>query len=59
MMQTELLPNQGFTSVNTSALAVEHETFKLEEIPKGTRIVYRNEVQIKNNLLQIFAVVYG
>jgi hypothetical protein len=55
LMETQLLPNTGFTSVNTSALAIENESFMMEEIPTGTKINYRNEVQIKNNFLQIFA----
>jgi carbon monoxide dehydrogenase subunit G len=55
LMSTQLLPNKGFKSVNTSVLATENESFILEEVSSGTRIIYRNEVQIKNNLLQIFA----
>lgn len=54
-METEILPNKGFTSVNTSALAVEHESFLMEAVPTGTKITYRNEVEIKNNALQFFA----
>jgi len=55
MMETELVPNKGFTSINTSALAIEDESFLMEEVPTGTKIIYRNEVQIKNNVLQLFA----
>lgn len=55
LMETELLPNKGFKSTNTSALAIEKESFMLEEVTIGTKINYRNEVQIKNNLLQLFA----
>lgn len=55
LMDTQLLPNIGFTSVNSSILAIEKESFMMEEIPTGTKINYRNEVQIKNTLLQIFA----
>ena len=55
LMNTELLPGKGFTSINSSLLAVEKENFMLEEVPTGTKIDYRNEVQIKNNILQIFA----
>lgn len=55
LMETELLPNKGFKSINTSVLATENESFILEEVSSGTKINYRNEVQIKNNILQIFA----
>lgn len=55
LMDTQLLPGKGFTSVNSSILAVEKESFLMEEIPAGTRITYRNEVQIKNTVLQLFA----
>lgn len=58
MMQTELLPNQGFRSINTSTMAVENESFLMEEISTGTRINYRNKVQIKNNFLQIIARIF-
>ncbi len=54
-METELIPNKGFNSTNTSSLAVEKESFLLEETSTGTKINYRNEVQIKNNFLQLFA----
>lgn len=54
-MDTHLLPGKGFKSVNTSILAVEDESFIMEEVPEGTKIIYRNEVQIKNNILQLFA----
>jgi hypothetical protein len=54
-METELLPNIGFKSINTSLLAIENESFLMEEVLNGTKITYRNEVQIKNNVLQIFA----
>lgn len=54
-MDTHLLPNKGFTSINTSILAIEDESFMVEEVPTGTKIIYRNEVQIKNNILQLFA----
>ncbi len=56
-METELLPNQGFKSINTSTLAIEDESFLMEEVPTGTKITYRNEVQIKNNFLQLFAKI--
>jgi carbon monoxide dehydrogenase subunit G len=54
-METQILPNKGFKSINTSALAIEDESFLMEEVPAGTKIIYRNEVQIKNNVLQVFA----
>lgn len=55
LMETQLFPNKGFTSINTSTLAIEHESFLMEEISTGTKITYRNEVQIKNNVFQLFA----
>lgn len=54
-METDLLPNKGFKSINESVLAVENETFLMEEIPLGTKINYRNDVTIKNNLLKLFS----
>ena len=55
LMDTQLLPNKGFKSINSSVIAIEKESFMMEEISTGTKINYRNEVQIKNNILQIFA----
>lgn len=55
IMETQLLPNKGFKSINTSALAIENESFLMETVPTGTKITYRNEVQIKNNIMQLFA----
>ncbi len=55
LMDTQLLPNKGFKSINSSVIAIERESFMMEEISTGTKINYRNEVQIKNNILQIFA----
>jgi hypothetical protein len=57
LMDTQLLPNIGFKSINSSALAIEKESFMMEEISTGTKINYRNEVQIKNNILQIFGKI--
>jgi len=57
LMETELIPNRGFKSINTSLLAIENESFLMEKVSTGTRIIYRNEVQIKNNLLQLFAKI--
>lgn len=54
-METELLPGQGFKSINTSTLAIEDESFLMEEIQTGTKINYRNEVTIKNNIFKLFA----
>lgn len=54
-METELIPGKGFRSINTSALATEDESFLMEEMGTGTKITYRNEVQIKNTILQLFA----
>lgn len=55
VMETELLPNKGFTSINTSFLAVENESFLMEAVREGTKITYRNEVEIQNTFLQLFA----
>ncbi len=54
-METELIPDKGFKSVNTSILAIEKESFMMEEVSNGTKIIYRNEVTIKNNILKLFA----
>lgn len=54
-MQTELIPGKGFHSINSSILAIEDENFLMEDVPGGTRITYRNEVQLKNTVLQLFA----
>jgi hypothetical protein len=54
-METDLIPNKGFKSINESVLAVEDETFLMEEIPSGTKLSYRNDVTIKNNLLKLFS----
>ncbi len=56
-MDTQLLPTIGFTSINTSILAIENESFLMEDVPNGTKILYRNEVQIKNTALQIFGKI--
>lgn len=57
LMETQLLPNKGFKSINTSFLAIEDESFLMEEVTGGTKITYRNEVQIKNNYLQVLGKV--
>lgn len=54
-MKTELLPTMGFKSINESALAIEDESFLMEEVPEGTKINYINNVTIKNNFLKWFA----
>jgi hypothetical protein len=54
-METDLLPGRGFTSINESVLAVEDETFLMEEVPGGTKINYQNNVVIKNNFLKLFS----
>lgn len=56
-MDTKLIPDKGFKSVNTSILAIEKESFMLEEVSNGTKIDYRNEVQIKNGILKLFAKI--
>lgn len=55
LMETDIIPNKGFKSINTSILAIENESFQIEESENKTKIVYRNEVEIKNNFLKIFA----
>jgi hypothetical protein len=54
-METDLLPGRGFKSVNESALAIEDETFLMEEVPGGIKINYQNNVSIKNNFLKLFS----
>lgn len=54
-METDLLPGKGFKSINESALAIEDETFLMEEVPSGTKINYQNNVTIKNNFLKLFS----
>ena len=55
LMETDIIPNKGFKSINTSILAIENESFLIEEVGNKTKILYRNEVEIKNNFLKIFA----
>ena len=57
VMETELHSGRGFMSVNTSALAIEDESFLMEETEGRTKIIYRNEVTIKNNFLKLFAKI--
>lgn len=54
-MKTTLLPNEGFTSINESGLAIEDERFILKPTQQGTRIEYVNKVTIKNNILNLFS----
>jgi len=54
-MKTELVPVRGFKSINESALAIEDESFLMEEVSEGTKINYINSVTIKNNFLKPFA----
>lgn len=54
-MKTELIPPKGFKSINESALAIEDETFLMEEISGGTKINYVNSVTLKNNFLKLFS----
>jgi carbon monoxide dehydrogenase subunit G len=54
-MKTELLPPYGFKSINESGLAIEDETFSMEEVPEGTEINYTNHVEIKNNFSKPFS----
>lgn len=52
-MDAELRPPEGFVSVNTSSLGVEHEVFMMEEVPGGTMIRYTNDVEIKSPLFRM------
>ena len=54
-MKTTLLPNEGFKSINESALAIEDEQFIIKPVAEGTRIDYLNKVTIKNNILRMFS----
>ncbi len=54
-MKTTLLPNEGFKSINESALAIEDEQFIIKPVAGGTRIEYLNKVTIKNNILRMFS----
>ncbi len=54
-MKTTLLPNEGFKSINESALAIEDEQFIIKPVDEGTRIEYLNNVTIKNNILRMFS----
>jgi len=54
-MKTELMPPNGFKSINESALAIENESFLMEEVSNGTKINYVNNVTIKNNFLKLFS----
>ena len=56
-MKTELLPPKGFKSINESALAIEDESFLMEEVLEGTKINYVNNVTIKNNFLKLFSKI--
>lgn len=54
-MKTELIPPRGFKSINESSLAIEDESFLMEESSEGTKITYINNVTIKNNFLKPFS----
>ena len=47
-MEAHLRPDEGFTSVNTSSLGVEHEGLSLEKVSGGTRVRYTNDVEIRS-----------
>ncbi len=57
-MKTQLLPRRGFKSINESVLAIEDESFLMEEVPEGTKINYVNNVTIKNNILRWFSRIF-
>lgn len=48
-------PPNGFTSTNVSVAGVEHEKVTFEEVPEGTRIIYVNDVEIKNPFFRMFS----
>lgn len=54
-MVGQLQPPTGFVSTNTSSLGVEHEVFRMEEIPEGTKIHYVNDVEITNPFFRRFS----
>jgi carbon monoxide dehydrogenase subunit G len=55
-MQTELLPNVGFRSSNTSSFGTSgNEEFRMEDSTEGTRITYTYEVDIHRPVLRIIA----
>jgi carbon monoxide dehydrogenase subunit G len=53
-MEVQLRPPEGFVSVNTSLIGVEHESFMMEVVPGGTIINYINNVEIKNFFFRFF-----
>ena len=52
-METTLRPTEGFTSVNTSSLGIEHETLNLETTPDGAKIIYVNDVEVRSLFFRI------
>jgi carbon monoxide dehydrogenase subunit G len=55
-MRTELRPPVGFTSDNRSELGTKgHEEFLMEEVPEGTLINYRYQVELLNPVLRWLA----
>lgn len=52
-MAATLHPPEGFTSTNTSAVCVEHEDVRLEETERGTKMVYRNDVEITSRFWRL------
>lgn len=56
-METDLLPNKGFKSINESLLAIENEELLMTSVLDGTKIDYTNIVTIKNNFLNLFSKI--
>lgn len=53
-MQTELLPDVGFTSTNQSSFGTSgHEKFLMTDEGDGTRITYTYDIEIHSPLLRI------
>ncbi len=53
-MNTELVPNIGFKSANSSSFGTSgYEEFLMEDIDDGTRITYTYEIEIHRPLLRI------
>ncbi len=53
-MEGRFRPPEGFVSTNVSALGTEREVFAMEEIPGGTRINYRNDVEVESPFFALF-----
>ena len=57
-METQIRPPFGYISNNKSAIGTAgHEEFLMEEVPEGTKINYRYDVEVSNPILHIFGKV--